>query len=542
MHNRFRLRKHLWATLLSFAVTSTARADCTGPASIQAELRTNPKAAAFVRLGKWFEVRHKYECAAEAYRSAVQLNPRSAQTFELLGTAMLALGNLSAAASAWQQSVKIDPGSIAPHLKLAKALEELGRGDEAKSEWETALKVDPKSVEALDGMSRHLIADGDYGAAIRLLLPAAENSAAKESLILDLAQAYGKSGMLDDAEALVRKSLAVRPSSLPLTSALITVLMNKRKLQEAKDVSGRFAESHPQDLEAQRLYLRVLVTAQDWDRETQLARKLLTAHPQDPYVLYATGVSELRAGDYSGAKLHLEQSVALDPNFAGAHFRLGLALVKLGDAPGAKREFEEVLKLGNAQPEAHFELAKVLNALGKNEEAQRELTIYREAVDLDAARSLAQARSDEAQREMSAGNAQKAAALYREALQATPEDALLHYKLSLALDSMGDTAGEHVALEKAVQIDPDMAIAQNQLGYLDSREEDYAAAEQHFQRAVRAAPDFTDAWINLAATLGMESKFAEAEQAIASALKLDPKNDQARQLKQDLTTAQERQK
>jgi len=108
----------------------------------------------------------------------------------------------------------------------------------------------------------------------------------------------------------------------------------------------------------------------------------------------------------------------------------------------------------------------------------------------------------------------------------------------VALDKAGDSAGEHEALEKAVEIDPDMAIAQNQLGYLDSRSGDVAAAEKHFREAVRAAPAYTEAWINLAATLGMESKFHEAQQAIDSALKLEPTNSEALQLRQDLTASQ----
>jgi len=96
--------------------------------------------------------------------------------------------------------------------------------------------------------------------------------------------------------------------------------------------------------------------------------------------------------------------------------------------------------------------------------------------------------------------------------------------------------------EKAIQIDPDLAIAHNQLGYLDSRNGDPAAAEEHFRNAVRAAPGFTDAWINLAATLGMESKFSEAEAAVATALKLEPANAEALQLKQDLAAGREQEK
>ena len=76
------------------------------------------------------------------------------------------------------------------------------------------------------------------------------------------------------------------------------------------------------------------------------------------------------------------------------------------------------------------------------------------------------------------------------------------------------------------------------MGYLLSRNGDVASAEEHFRLATRAAPGYIQAWISLAATLGMESRFPEAEEAVASALRLDPQNTEAIQLRKDLTAAQ----
>jgi Flp pilus assembly protein TadD len=131
--------------------------------------------------------------------------------------------------------------------------------------------------------------------------------------------------------------------------------------------------------------------------------------------------------------------------------------------------------------------------------------------------------------------------LFRKASQASPEDPLLVYKLSVALDRAGDTTEERSALEQVIKLDPDFALAQNQLGYLSSREGDSASAEKHFREAIRAAPAYTQAWISLAATLGMQSRIPEAREAIAHALQLDPKNSEAIQLNKDLSGAQSQQ-
>jgi len=247
---------------------------------------------------------------------------------------------------------------------------------------------------------------------------------------------------------------------------------------------------------------------------------------------------ERESGDYIAARSHLEKSVARDPNFYNSHYNLGMVLEKLNDAPGARDQFEKALALGAEEPDVRFHLAKVLRSMGQTEEADRQLKLYREAADASSKRTVAQGKAALAEKELASGALQKAVTLYREAVESTPEDALLNFKLSVALDKTGDMAGERAALEKAIQIDPDMAIAHNQLGYLASRAGDSAAAEEHFRRAVGAAPAYTEAWINLAATLGMEFKFAEAQKAVASALRLEPTNSQAQKLQQDLMAAQ----
>jgi tetratricopeptide (TPR) repeat protein len=143
----------------------------------------------------------------------------------------------------------------------------------------------------------------------------------------------------------------------------------------------------------------------------------------------------------------------------------------------------------------------------------------------------------QADKELDNGDPKKAVALYRDALAVLPQNALLSYKLSVALDRIGDAAGEREALQKAIEIDPDMAIAHHQLGYLAFSSGDPATAEAQFREAVRAAPGYTDAWISLAATLGTESRYPEAQQAVQRALEIDPQNSKALDLKKDLANA-----
>jgi Flp pilus assembly protein TadD len=229
----------------------------------------------------------------------------------------------------------------------------------------------------------------------------------------------------------------------------------------------------------------------------------------------------------------------LKPLHSNCHYNLGVVLEKLNDNSGAEKELKQAIDLGATEPEIRFEYVTVLRNLGRLQDAQAQLKIYQQQIQARANRTVAATKSAQAEQELSKGNAQKAVELFRDAVDVLPRDAMLNYKLALALDRVGDTDGERAALKKAVEIDPGMAVAQNQLGYLASVSGDLASAEKYFRLAIHAAPGYTQAWISLAATLGMESRFPEAQEAVGIALRLDPKNESALQLRHDLTAGQQ---
>jgi len=509
-------------------------AACTGPQALQAKVRAQPDTETFVQLGTWFGDRHQYACAVDAYRAALQLEPGSARLSYLLGLGLFYGGNPEEAITALQKSIQLMPEVAKPHLILARALGQLHRMEEAKAEWESALKIDPRSTIALDGLSKSLIAEGDYASVIGLL----HSTPPSEELTLDLARAYDLAGSLDDAAKTLNQAVRANPSSLRLSEALVMIYARQAHFEEAAALAAKRVRLHPRNLAAQELYLHVLVLNDDIKSAAPLARKLLATAPHDFGVLYLNGVIERESGQYPAARKHLEEAVTLDPAHYNSRYNLGVVLAELGDPKGAREQLEKALALGATEPQIRFKLAAVLRTLGETQLAQEQLKLYQQEEKAKADRTLAASKSAQAAKEFDSGDAAKAAALYREALAAYPKDASLAYKLAMALDRTGDTEKERTVLEQAVQIDPDFALAQNQLGYLASRSGDTASAEEHFRQAVRASPGYTQAWVSLAATLGMQSRFPEAQEAIASALRLDPNNAEAQQLRKDLAAAQ----
>jgi Flp pilus assembly protein TadD len=469
---------------------------CSGPPALEAERLAHPSEDVYVALGAWFSENRKLDCAVEALRSGL----------------------------------KLEPGSERLHLLLGATLVSFGRDREALPEWEAALRIDPSSKAALDGLARSLIATGDYAAVIARLGSIPRD----EALTLDLASAYRKSEMFDQSAQVLAEALKSNPQSDGLTSALVSLEVHQSQYAAAEKLAEEIARAKPGDIEAQRIYLRTLVLNGDNDAATTLGRKLLALAPQDADLLNLNGLLERKAGEYAEARTHLEQAVRLNPNDFNSRVNLGLVLVQLNDPAGATEQLEKAVELGATEPQVRFELAKTLRTLGKSEESQQQLKLYQQALKDEADQSLAVLKATEAAQAQKDGDNQKAAGLYREACAAEPKDAGLAYRLSQVLGTLNDGAGQRSALEQAIQANPDFVLAHYDLGYLEFRGGENPAAEEQFRLVVKLAPGHAQAWISLAATLATESRIAEARDAVGTALKLEPNNAGAISLRDKL--------
>lgn len=525
-----RLCLYFFLIVAGCGVCAASSSACTPPPELETKLQRQPKADIYAEVGMWYANQGKFDCAVGSYRVAVKQQPGSAEFWYLLGLNLLRKRDFEGAIQPLQQSIQLNSGALKAHILLATALEDLQRAPEARTEWLTAVKIDPHSQIALDGASKNFLAARDFNSVIALLGPEPKG----EGMILQLAAAYDGTGNTDQAIEILKRGLEANPGSVLLERQLINDLALQARFGEAAKLSEQLVQQHPRDLDAKILYLHVLVLQNDEDLARPLAKKLLSAAPHNFSVLYLNGVLENRSGNYTAARRFLEQAVALNPNQYNSHYNLGIALANLNEPQGAREQFEKALAFGASEPRIRFEYAKVLRTLGETALASEQLERYKTQEKADTDRIQAAVSVGQGDKELASGDPKQAAKFYRDAIAVLPDDALLQYKLSLALDRAEDIAGEREALDKAVQLDPTMAIAHRQLGYLAFNEGDFATAEDHFRKAVQAAPTYADAWVSLAAALGTQSRIPEAQQAVEKALEIDPQNANAMDLQKEL--------
>ena len=121
------------------------------------------------------------------------------------------------------------------------------------------------------------------------------------------------------------------------------------------------------------------------------------------------------------------EAIRLNPSYADAHYNLGLLLLRRGEAAEGRRELELALRL---EPR-HLPALVTLSNVARGE-----------------------------------GDARRAVALARRAVEAGPSSAGAHLVLGEALAASGDRAGARRELSSALQIDGSLQEARKVLASL----------------------------------------------------------------------------
>lgn len=424
----------------------------------------------------------QYDSALEAARLWLAIEPESQQARQMQSTLLLASGRIEELAGS-----------------LARDLEAEG----------------PRAGDALLRMARAFARYPDKVAVQRLFDQLTQPYLGLAEARLVRAQAAVGTRDVDRARSEIDQALELRPT-WELAALFKAELLPKGAAQ--LEFLQSFLAVNPQAQEVRLAYARALVSEKRYEASRSEFRRLLSANPDNPDMLYAVGILSLQVGDAAEAEQQLRRFVEigrgdLDP----ARFYLGQIADQAGRPEDALRWYDQVAAGEHALP-ARVRAAQVLLRQNKLDEARERLAAARANAPGESRLVVA-----EAQLLRDAGRHADAYAFLAGMLEVQPDQPEILYETALTAEKLGyvDVLERH--LRRLMVLKPDSAQAYNALGYsLADRNLRLDEAAQLIDKALSLAPDDPFILDSKGWVLFRQGKSAEGLEALQKAYAQQP--------------------
>jgi len=296
----------------------------------------NVLGAALLQLGQVQE-------ALKPMQRAVALLPRQADTHSNLGNALRLLGQPEAAAASCRLAIALMPGFVDAHVNLGNALHDLGEHEAALASYRQALAINPQHPGAHANIGAVLLQTSRYEEAAVSLRRALQLRPAYVEAHNNLGNAFKKLGLLEQAAASYRAALDLAPDFADAHSNLGNVLRDLGQLdaaiahcREALTRKPRFAEANLNLGSALKDAGRINEAIACYEVALQIKPDLLEAHN-------ALGVAMLEMRRFEQAQACMLRALELDPTHVEARCALGVALQELGQIDAALAQIRQAL-------------------------------------------------------------------------------------------------------------------------------------------------------------------------------------------------------
>lgn len=186
------------------------------------------------------------------------------------------------------------------------------------------------------------------------------------------------------ASQIFQNAVSRYPTSVDLYLGLGISLYSQGRYNKALWAFSRAAQLRPDDPRPYTFLAEAFYVSKHPDAlAEELLRRFAATHPQNPQARYDYGLCLWK--DYEASRepsllgrveSEFKAATALDPHFAGAHFRLGLLFDEKAMPGAAIREYQQAIHFSPDLAAAHYRLAQDYLRSGRKQEAEAEMEIY----------------------------------------------------------------------------------------------------------------------------------------------------------------------
>ena len=279
------------------------------------------------------------------YRHIIALNPKARNVHRNLGISLYKQGRYEEALEMYRIAAAQRPNYAKVHSNLGQALNKLGRFEEGEMHLRRAIELDQKEKYRQSYLGDALYGQGRYAEAVEAYRGAAQQYPDDARIQSNLGGALNELGNFEEAETHVRHAIALNPQARNAHLNLGVSLHSQGRYAEAVEAYRVAADRYPGDARIHSNLGAALNKVGNFEEAETHLRYAIALNPNLKGPLYFLSSLRFKQQDYAEMLALLQQLIAIDPDDAGAHARMGVALSYLGRSEEALQRFDQALSL-----------------------------------------------------------------------------------------------------------------------------------------------------------------------------------------------------
>ncbi len=544
-------------TALGLLQASSPESKAAGEQELQKAVALNPKdPSSRLALSELLAHSGDMQGAEQQAQAAVQAAPQNFQARVVLAGLLMHDNNQAGAEQTLVQAVKEMPDKDQPASLLLSYYGQTKQLGRAEASFADLHRDHPKSVPIEIEYARVLVMENKYDQAadvLKDLSKANGNNPQVQRLNADLLLHNGKP---NDALLLLQKAVSNAPDDVRLRLLLAQTAAGLGKTDLVQSNLRDAVRLDPRNIDAARGLASIALNQGDMGQLSDLAQKMITAHPEAPDGYLWRGAVEARQQQPESAEKDFQLVLQKDPGNPAATLNLaelrfqqkrmaeggGLMEQVLARDPNQIRALDTLVALDiqQKQPEKALSLVQAqiqrspnnpalyttLSALqlhlkdfgGAQASAQHALSLNK---------SFQPAVQAYSEAEVAQGNTDAAISAWQQWLGAHPDDPHANMVLGSLEETKGDTNKAVDYYKKSLSLDSSQAIAANNLAYLMIENGENAdVALSYAQTARRSLPNSPSTADTLAWVYYHKGTYSLARDLLEDAVKADPESAQ----------------
>ena len=433
----------------------------------------------------------------EALKQAIMIEPKSAETYLLLGDCYRLIGNADSAIAAYNNTIELDRDNINAYWYLAGYYSQMGKIDEAiSSYYEIARLTDTYRV--WQELGTLLGQSGRYAEALEAFKKTIENSEQPGvTPYLGLAASYDALDSLPQAEAALEKAIEIDRYDVRIFRQMEAMYRGRDMITETIEANKKLVALVPSDWVSQRRLGILLFSDGQLKQADSLFADRISFGDENILNYFYRGLIAIEQERWEPAAGFMQDAIKLDDSFMEGWLNLGYVYTQMDSLDQAIVTYNQ----GLARVENDEGKIRLLFALGaaleRNNQFYEAVETLRELISIDSnnAQALNYLGYMLADRNEQLTYALE---LIEKAISIAPDNGAYIDSYGWVQYRLGNYEMALTELKKAVDLIGDDAVIYEHLGDVYEALGDRNEAERHYRRALELDPDS----INLEEKLG----------------------------------------